>query len=254
MSRKKQIPLIESAGSQFPYLSKKELISLICCREIDVAGQRPADPRFLVDPGTRLRIARKEFVSRGGVKLAHALDQWHIDVTGMTFIDAGSSSGGFTDCLLQRGACGVHAVDVGYNQLDWKLRSDPRVTVWERRNIMDMTSRDAAADAAVMDLSFRSIRKAAAHVLSLTKCGWLIALIKPQFEFPEGEHFDGVVRQETRRKEILARLIEDLADEGVMLKRCIPSPIQGRKGNREYLGYLVPQHMSETAGEPAEME
>ncbi len=239
MKKRKVRPLIEVACSQFPGLSKKELTAHICCREIDAAGERPADPKFPVDPGITLQIVRKPYVSRGGEKLSHALDVWDIDPSGLSFIDAGASSGGFTDCLLQYGASHVYAVDVGYNQLDYSLRIDPRVSVCERKNIMDAEPGEYPADSAVMDLSFRSVRKAASHLLSLTREQWIIVLIKPQFELSREEGFDGVVKDEGLRQQVLQEVIRALEEEGVHVLDIIPSPVPGRKGNREYLAWLA---------------
>lgn len=239
MKRKKTRPLIDIALSQFPDRGKKQLMSLIYCREIETDGRRPADPQFPADPEKPLKIVQKAFVSRGGEKLSHALKQWSIDVRGLSFIDAGASSGGFTDCLLKAGASHVYAVDVGYNQLDYSLRIDPRITVCERRNIMDVKPGEFPADSAVMDLSFRSVRRAASHLLTLTRRKWIIALIKPQFELHREAGFNGVVKDDLKREQVLQTIKEALAEEGVQMERVIPSPIPGRKGNREYLALLV---------------
>lgn len=232
----KKYPLLDVAAQRFPQYTREQLISFIYCREISADGERHPDPRHLVDAHAKIIILEKRYVSRGGDKLAHALETWRIHVEGLVCIDAGASTGGFTDCLLQHGVSQVYAVDVGYNQLAWKLRTDPRVKVCERTNIMDFSR---MADAAVADLSFRSIRKAAGHVLSLTRMKWMIALIKPQFEVQPHDAFDGVLRDEDLVSRVLSEVRSDLAYEGVHVDKLIPSPILGRKGNREYLALLT---------------
>ncbi|NCB01331.1 MAG: TlyA family RNA methyltransferase, partial [Spirochaetia bacterium] len=185
-------------------------------------------------------IENKDYVSRGGLKLEHALHTWNIDVKDLDFVDAGSSTGGFSDCLLQHGAHKVHAVDVGYNQLDYRLRVDPRIIVHEKTNIMHLARTDIEVDAAVADLSFRSITKAASHILSLTRQSWMISLIKPQFEI-EGarEDFTGVIDDPFLLINTLINVYNSLTDEQVGIKAIIESPIQGRKGNREFLAWLT---------------
>ena len=241
MKRKRKIAVLDAACAQFPHIEKEKLLAMIYCREIDAAGERPADPRHPVDPETVLEIISRQYISRGGFKLAYALDAWNIDVTDLVMIDAGASSGGFTDCLLQRGASRVHAVDVGYNQLDYTLRIDSRVSVWERTNIMDVAPEMITADAAAADLSFRSIRGAASHILSLTKQKWLIALIKPQFEVHQDAQFKGVITDDTLRQQVLDQVCQGLLEEHVAVKKIVPSPIRGRRGNVEYLALLEPE-------------
>lgn len=158
-----------------------------------MAGLVYADNKKIEKPGTavdsRVNIEIKgslhPYVSRGGLKLAKALEVFHVDVQGVIAIDVGASTGGFTDCLLQNGAAKVYAVDVGYGQLDWKLRNDPRVVVMERTNIRYLTKDklDQLADLAVVDVAFISLTKFFAGLLDLlTDAGQIIALIKPQFE------------------------------------------------------------------------
>lgn len=231
--------LLACAMRAFPSLSRDEVYAAILCGEIYVGGERLRDPSARVSPAATIEQRRRAFVSRGGLKLDHALESWRISVTGKVMLDAGSSTGGFTDCLLQRGALRVHAVDVGYNQLAYSLRTDPRVIVHERTNIMDLASLDPAADAAVADLSFRSLRGAADRILSLTREGWVVALVKPQFELRRDyEGFDGVLRDDRRLIEVLEEVAEALRSEGVSVTAALRSPIEGRRGNREYLFLL----------------
>jgi 23S rRNA (cytidine1920-2'-O)/16S rRNA (cytidine1409-2'-O)-methyltransferase len=157
---------------------------------------------------------------------------------GLVWLDAGASTGGFTDCLLSRGALAVHAVDVGYNQLAWKLRSDKRVIVHEKTNIMEVEKKSLVPSPsfAVADLSFRSLRGAASKILSLLKPAsdaGLIALVKPQFENPDEENFNGVVKSQTVIKNVLELLAADLEHEGVYIENAALSAIAGRKGNSE---------------------
>jgi 23S rRNA (cytidine1920-2'-O)/16S rRNA (cytidine1409-2'-O)-methyltransferase len=192
-----------------------------------------------VDEGAAISLSdQRRFVSRAGLKLEHAVALWGLPVAGRTFVDAGCSTGGFTDCLLQNGALRVYAVDVGRNQLDYRLRRDGRVVVREGTNVLSLSHADfdRRPDAAVADLSFRSLRSAAAHLLSLVSGGWIVALAKPQFEWrtPRGE-FDGVVRDRRVVADVLVALVRDLWSEGAFLERAAPAPIRGRRGNVEVL-------------------
>lgn len=248
--RVRYLPLIDSVQKAYPQISRKQLISYIYCREVKVGNEHPADPKLKVAENLSIELEPALYVSRGAEKLAHALYEWNISTAGKVCIDAGASTGGFTDCLLQEGAKYVYAVDVGYNQLAYSLRTDERVGVYEKTNIMDFEGGELQADFAAADLSFRSIRGAAAHLLSLTRERMCIALIKPQYELADllrsgavdagDAAFDGVVRDEQLQKEVLNKLEQLLLDEGVAVSRILPSPIRGRKGNQEYLAMLVP--------------
>jgi 23S rRNA (cytidine1920-2'-O)/16S rRNA (cytidine1409-2'-O)-methyltransferase len=161
----KRRSLLERCGELMPQASKQELLARIVCGEIRVDGETVRSPGRMVAPEARLEHRpQRRFVSRGGNKLDGVLSRWQLEVAGLSLIDAGASTGGFTDCLLQRGARAVIAVERGYNQLDFRLRRDPRVTVFERTNLMDLATADLphAVDAAVADLSLRSLRAAAA--------------------------------------------------------------------------------------------
>jgi 23S rRNA (cytidine1920-2'-O)/16S rRNA (cytidine1409-2'-O)-methyltransferase len=197
------------------------------------------------------------FVSRGGDKLDSVLEAWRVPVSGRVWLDAGCSTGGFTHCLLLRGARLVHAVDVGYNQLDWRLRNHPAVAVHERTNIMGLDFLEPQPEAAVADLSFRSMEGAAGRILELVSDNELYALVKPQFERKyfiagkdddgdgtagaagpaESESFTGVVAAgETQA--ILEDLAVRLAAEGIALERLAPAGLKGRSGNQEYIALL----------------
>ena len=203
----------------------------------DKAGQLVA-----MDADIRLKGDILPYVSRGGLKLQKALDEFGIDVAGMVVLDVGASTGGFTDCLLQRGATKVYAVDVGYGQLAWKLRQDHRVVNIEKTNIRYLTKDKLAElpDFAVIDASFISLDKVLPSTLSLLKEeGELVALIKPQFEVGRGEvGKGGVVRDPAKHREVIHG-VQALA-ESLSLEVCgvTESPILGPKGNREFLIYL----------------
>jgi 23S rRNA (cytidine1920-2'-O)/16S rRNA (cytidine1409-2'-O)-methyltransferase len=183
------------------------------------------------------------FVSRGGLKLAHALKELAIDVAGMSCLDVGASTGGFTDCLLQNGAAHVHAVDVGYGQFDWRLRGDTRVTLLERTNIRYLTPEDvsAAFELAVIDVSFISLTIVVPVVQKLLEPhGAILALIKPQFEVGKGQvGKGGVVREAALHQEVTERLSRYFEGSGLDVKALLPSPVLGPKGNREFLIHLV---------------
>ncbi|MDR1894579.1 MAG: hypothetical protein LBQ61_07845, partial [Spirochaetales bacterium] len=200
----KKTPLLLSLGRAFPQKTRDELYALILCGEVRVDGAVCRDPKAAVRPQGTLDIAEKTGVSRGTVKLAGALEALGLEVAGLRVLDAGASTGGFTRRLLDRGAAMVYAVDVGYNQLDYPLRRDPRVRVMERTNIMQVSSLEPPPDLAVSDLSFRSIVGAAPHILSLCRGNLLLALIKPQFEYRNAPRdFTGVVRSPEAYREIL---------------------------------------------------
>lgn len=232
--------LLRFLEQRYPDLSTKELYARIVCGQIYVNDERVRDPAATVSVNAAIEYRVRRYVSRGGEKLHAALTQWRISVEAKVFLDAGASSGGFSDCLLQSGAKKVHAVDVGYNQLDYRLRSDPRVVVHERTNLMSLQSLDPPADAAVADLSFRSLHGAAGKLLSLVREGWAIVLVKPQFELSaagaqaalEG---GGVVRDRDVLLQTLLRLQRQLSADGIAVRRVLASPIAGRRGNREFL-------------------
>jgi 23S rRNA (cytidine1920-2'-O)/16S rRNA (cytidine1409-2'-O)-methyltransferase len=236
----KRIRLLDLMCSRYREDEREHLMAKIVCRDVLVDGEVVADPKQQVPEVAQITVREQGFVSRGGVKLQHALEQWSIQTAGHVFLDAGSSTGGFTDCLLRAGAAHVYAVDVGYNQLDYSLRRDPRVTVMEKTNIMDVQDLDPVPDAAVADLSFRSITGAADHILSIIEKPLLIALIKPQFERAHRlEDFTGIVRDRSDRHRILREIFEYLRQEQVALAGLTASPIPGRKGNQEYLALLT---------------
>ncbi len=220
-------------------LTKDEIYARIMCGEVVVNGETVRNPRAQVSMDSDITFVVEHHVSRGGIKLESALDAHGIDPRGLVALDAGASTGGFTQCLLDRGARFVHAVDVGWNQLDFSLRRRPEVGVHERCNIMDMSAFEPDVDFAVADLSFRSLRGAARHIISLTSRRTLLALVKPQFEWVRPpDSFDGVVRSTSDLRLILSTLIGALRREGVSTDGVSESPIRGRRGNREFFFLL----------------
>lgn len=207
---------------------------------VHVDGARVAQVGAQVGEDARIEVDGPEhpFVSRGGVKLAAALDAFAIDPTGRVCADVGASTGGFTDCLLQRGAAVVHAIDVGYGQLAWKLRTDPRVKVRERTNVrtLEPASLDPPASLAVMDASFISLKLLLAPTLAqLAPPAEVVALVKPQFEVGrERVGRGGVVRDETDRSDAVDAVAAAGRELGLELAGSVESPLTGAKqGNVE---------------------
>jgi 23S rRNA (cytidine1920-2'-O)/16S rRNA (cytidine1409-2'-O)-methyltransferase len=215
----------------------------ILAGDVLVNDQAATKAGSLIDTGAAIRLKpSSRYVSRGGLKLEKALSEFAIDVTGKTALDVGASSGGFTDCLLVHGAAHVFAVDVGYGQLDWKLRNDPRVTVFEKTNIryLDRSSLPGDADLATIDASFISLKLVLPCVKALlTARHEVIALIKPQFEVGKGKVGKGGV---VRSVEEHARVIEEIRENAAALRYQVvgvtESPLLGPKGNKEFLIYL----------------
>ena len=214
--------------------------ALILAGNVFVGGERvdKAGTMFSDSAQIEVRGAEHPYVSRGGVKLAGALDAFAIDVTGLACLDIGASTGGFTDCLLQRGAARVVAVDVGYGQLAHKLRVDPRVVSMERTNARTLEPGDigGAADLTVVDASFIGLGKLASAIARCTKSGGaLVALIKPQFEVgrAEASKGKGVVRDPEVRAHAIAEAAQALASAGFALLGECDCVIAGPKGNLE---------------------
>jgi len=212
---------------------------------VRVNGMRADKPGRLVPLSASITMEEtsRPYVSRGGLKLEAALKHFNVDVEGQTLLDVGASTGGFTDCLLQRGAGRIFAVDVGYGQLDWKLRRDDRVKVLEKTNIRYLKPEDIEGpmDGAVIDVSFISLRLVLPPVSDLLKPhAFIIALIKPQFEVKKGQvGKGGVIRDPLLHRQIVDRIciFSEVLEWSVMGQ--IPSPLFGPKGNREFLLYLT---------------
>jgi 23S rRNA (cytidine1920-2'-O)/16S rRNA (cytidine1409-2'-O)-methyltransferase len=197
-----------------------------------------------VDEDADLAVERPlRFVSRGGEKLANALDALGIDVTGASCLDVGASTGGFTDCLLQRGAARVVAVDVGHGQLHPNIRNDARVTVLERTNARQLEALPFAPDLVTCDVSFISVRTALPPALSLAAPGWrALVLVKPQFEAGRAEVQKGVVRDPDVRRRVLHEVAGAATGWGAQAAGVVDSGLPGPKGNREFFLYLVQAH------------
>ena len=209
-------------------------------QKCDKAGTSVAD-----DAAVEVRGETCPFVSRGGLKLEKALREFGVDPTGYVCSDSGASTGGFTDCLLQKGAKKVFAIDVGYGQLAWALRTDPRVVCMERTNIRYVTPEDLGEplDLSVVDVSFISLRLVLPAVQKLLKpTGQVLCLIKPQFEAgKENVGKKGVVREKSTHVEVLEQFL-GLADElGFTVRNLTFSPVKGPEGNIEFLGHLSMQ-------------
>jgi 23S rRNA (cytidine1920-2'-O)/16S rRNA (cytidine1409-2'-O)-methyltransferase len=200
-------------------------------------------PGDTIDAATEIAVAQPEpYVSRGGHKLAAALDAFGIDPAGLTAMDVGASTGGFTDVLLQRGARHVYAIDVGRGQLAEALRRDERVTSLERTNARALTAATLAdpIELAVIDVSFISLDKVLGPVAStLAPQAPIVALVKPQFEAGKGRTDHGVVRDPAIHREVLERVVAVAAERGLGTRAVIASPILGPQGNREFLVHLA---------------
>ena len=227
--------------------SRERARALILAGEVRVNGQPATKAGMPVPDAAEITLTTPDhpYVGRGGIKLAHALDVFTIDVTGRLALDIGASTGGFTDVLLQRGAARVVALDVGHNQLDWKLRSDARVVVMERVNARALLPDDLPADARVFDIvtidvSFISLR----HILPavpavLQQTGDVVALVKPQFESRREEvGKGGIVRDEVVHRRVLDEVTAAADTLGLTRHGLVASPITGTEGNREYLAWF----------------
>jgi len=221
--------------------SREKAQALIMAGAVLVEGQKALKPGHAIDTASQIAVTGKApFVSRGGIKLAAALDQFGIDAVGRVCLDVGSSTGGFTDCLLQRGAARVHAVDVGAGQLDWKLRNDARVVVHEGINARHLRFEDIGefVDLATFDVSFISVTLILPAVTPILRPeGRMVILVKPQFEVGKGQvGKGGIVRSPELHREACVRVesaVKRLGFETSIMK----SPITGAEGNQEFLLY-----------------
>ena len=217
--------------------SRAKAQALIMAGEVMVGEKTIIKPGTLVSDEAAIAILEPPpFVSRGGIKLAYALDQFQLDVTGKVAADIGASTGGFTDCLLQRGASRVYAIDVGYGQLDYRLRQDSRVVVMERTNARYPIPLPEKVDLATIDLSFISARKVIPSVAKLLKDnGYIVVLFKPQFEAERREVGKGGIIKEPRlHATVLGRFIVWVVEHGYRLRGLVASPILGAEGNKEF--------------------
>ena len=224
--------------------SREKAKRMIMAGLVEVNNHISDKPGHLIPVSSEISLKKPSlpYVSRGGLKLEAALDRFPVEVKGKTLMDVGASTGGFTDCLLQRGAEKVIAVDVGYGQLHWKIRQDPRVVVFEKTNIRYLGPEQIKEpiNGAVIDVSFISLKLVIPPVSHLLlDDAFIVALIKPQFEVEKGQvGKGGVVRDPSLREEVVANLSRFFEEAGWHVKGCTPSPILGPKGNQEFLIYL----------------
>ncbi len=219
----------------------KEAQALVMAGLVFSGDTRLEKPGQAMDPDSALSVRSKEhpFVGRGGVKLEAALSHWGIQVEGLQCLDMGASTGGFTDCLLRRGAAKVYAVDSGTNQLDWRLRNDPRVSCMEQQNVLDLelSQLGGELDFACIDLSLTSLENVFPVLLKVLKQGarW-VALIKPQYQVGPEDRVHGVVKNDDDFYRQLCDRIAEVAElTGLGPLGVISSPIKGREGNAEFL-------------------
>ncbi|MGI6231144.1 MAG: TlyA family RNA methyltransferase [Tractidigestivibacter sp.] len=232
--------LDEELVEQGFFHTREEAMRAVLAGEVSTTDRRLESAGEQVLPGIALHVrGRTPYVSRGGLKLERGLDAFRVDPAGLACLDVGCSTGGFTDCLLSRGAKSVLAVDVGYAQFDWTLRQNHRVTLLERTNIVDVPTpeRVGTIQLAVCDVSFTSVITVLPAVLELLETdGAFLTLVKPQFEAARDEVGEGgVVRDESVRLEALRRVAEAFSEAGLGPVACCQSPVRGHKGNVEYL-------------------
>jgi len=251
MKRRIDLVLVDRGFAE----SRQKAQALLLAGQVLVGEQKIEKAGQLVDPEADIRIlGRLQFASRAGAKLQAALDYFQIRVAGEICADLGASTGGFTDCLLQNGACRVYAFDVGKGQLAWKLRSDPRVVVRDEFNVRNLTPSDFPEEISFVciDLSFISVTKILPALKTALISGGaprkgecqelpadVIVLVKPQFEVGKGEvGKGGIVRDPVKRVKALECVSEFAAQAGFRVVGSIPSPVAGAQGNQEFLLHL----------------
>lgn len=226
--------------------SRERARALIMAGQVLVDGRPATKPGAPVDQTAHVELTAPDhpYVSRGGLKLAHALDTFHIAVAGRECLDIGASTGGFTDVLLRRGAARVVALDVGRGQIDWRLRRDPRVVLIEGFNARYLTPADlpGPVDLVTIDVSFISLKHILPVIPPLLRPGAdVVALLKPQFEAGRAEVRKGVVRDEAVHRRVIEEVTEAAAEVGLTRMGLAPSPITGPKGNVEFFLHLRPR-------------
>ena len=222
--------------------SRAKAQALIMVGDVSVGGNTATKAGMLVDESVEVAIVEPPpFVGRGGIKLDYALNEFGLDISGRMVADIGASTGGFTDCLLKRGVSRVYAVDVGYGQLNHRLRRDKRVVVMDRVNARYPFSLPEKVELATIDVSFISVAKVIPAVAKLLKdSGYLLVLLKPQFEAKKREvGKGGVVREPQVQARVLGRFINWLTGHGFRLGGLVASPILGASGNKEFFILLL---------------
>ncbi len=223
--------------------SREKARAVVLAGEVSAGGRRIDKPGTLVDEMAALEVAASpRYVGRGGDKLEGALAAFALDPAGLVAADIGASTGGFTDCLLQHGAARVYAIDVGYGQLDYRLRTDPRVVVMERVNARYLEALPEPVDLATIDVSFISLTKVLPAVRTLLRAGGrALTLLKPQFEGRRDEvGKGGVVRDPLTHARIIGRFVRWATDDGWRVRGPVVSPLRGQTGNREFFFLLTP--------------
>lgn len=237
---KKRVDLV--ILERYPNLSRNYVQSLIMQGKVTVNDSIITKAGTLVSPDASITLATQEprYVSRAGLKLEKALEHFKLDVINYVCLDAGLSTGGFTDCLLQHGAQKVYGIDVGYGQVTEKIRHDPRVVVMERTNLRYVSSLPEPVDLVTLDLSFISVLKVIESVKTLMKDhAQLIILIKPQFEAKkEDVGRGGIIKSDTIHQEVIKTVIDGIVHHGFTFHGVIESPIFGTEGNKEFLAYF----------------
>lgn len=241
----KKIRVDQLLLAQYPAYSRQQIQSWIMQGKVTAQGRVFDKPGMQVAPDMQLTLDINEpkYVSRAGFKLEKALEHFNLDVHGLTVLDAGLSTGGFTDCLLQYGAARVIGVDVGYGQVHEKISSDVRVTVLERTNLryLGVATIGTHVDMVTLDLSFISVLKVMDAVNNVLKPnGYLVVLIKPQFEAQKHQvGRGGIIKDDALHQEIIERVIQGVAAHGYEYKGVTESPILGAQGNKEFLALFV---------------
>lgn len=237
--------LLNVLCKNYPGLTREELRILILTGRVYVNSHKERNPKVLLLRNSKINLIESEsrqFVSRGGHKLFESLETFKITVKDKICIDVGASTGGFTDCLLQEGAKLVYAVDVGFNQLSYKLRVDPRVKVFEKTNIFAIKQFDIQPNLAVIDVSFRFVISICANLIDKLSDKLIVVLVKPQFELKglnlDIKDFNGVVGKRYLSK-ILNKVIKKFYDNNLQIKNILKLATKGRKGNQEFMFLVV---------------
>ncbi|MGE4168284.1 MAG: TlyA family RNA methyltransferase [Candidatus Babeliales bacterium] len=229
-------------AERYPELSKTFIQSIIMQGKVSVDGVKVTKPGTQIAPDARIEADLEEpkYVSRAGFKLEKALEHFGIEVKNYVVLDAGLSTGGFTDCLLQHGAQKVYGIDVGYGQVHEKIRQDERVVVMERTNLRHLEALPEPVDLVTLDLSFISVLKVMDTVVqNLKPDGKLIVLIKPQFEAEKHQvGKGGVIKDAAVHQEVIDKVVEGIKAYGFDLVGVLDSPIEGATGNKEFLAYF----------------
>ena len=240
---KERLDVLLVRNGFFSSREKAKATIMAGCVYVDGQKEDKAGMKFDTDSQIEVRGHALPYVSRGGLKLEKAVNLFDLDLEGKVCMDIGASTGGFTDCMLQKGAAKVYSIDVGHGQLDWKLRNDPRVVCMERFNARELSAEDLpqVPDFASIDVSFISLRLILGPVFNtLSPGGSVAALIKPQFEAGrEKVGRKGVVRDPAVHEEVINHVLDFAAETGFSCAGLTFSPITGPEGNIEYLAYLV---------------